>query len=107
VKRFTPNVRALYAWAKQQMPEVFKVFEENTLQPGFEAQQALRDFKESMEDWLDPSWYTMAGLVVVGLTADRENAIADQVDELMSIAVGYNKQLSSVIKEVRDKCWPI
>ena len=48
VKRFTPNVRALYAWAKQQMPEVFKVFEENTLQPGFEAQQALRDFKESM-----------------------------------------------------------
>ena len=98
----TPNVRALYAWAKQQMPEVFKVFEENTLQPRFEAQQALRDFKESMEDWLDPSWYTMAGLVVVGLTADRENAIADQVDELMSIAVGYNKQLSSVIKGVRD-----
>ena len=44
----------------------------------------------------------MAGLVVVRLTADRENAIADQVDELMSVAIGYNKHLSSIIKEVRD-----
>ena len=56
----------------------------------------------SKNQWLDPSWYTMAGLVVVGLTADRENAIADQVDELMSIAVGYHTQLSSVIKEVKS-----
>ena len=39
---------------------------------------------------------------MVGLTTDRENAIADQVDELMTIAVGYHTQLSSMIKEVRD-----
>ena len=101
-KRFTPNVRALYAWAKQQMPEVFKTFEGNTLQPGFEAQQALRDFRVSMEDWLNPSWYTMTGLVVVGLTADRENAIADQVEELLSIAIGHHEQLDSAIVEMRD-----
>jgi hypothetical protein len=59
-KRFTPNCKALHAWAKQLQPEIFSRFEDGTACPGAEALIAMAEFKAELQAWLDPAACTMA-----------------------------------------------
>ena len=65
------------------------------------ALQALRNFEEGVTDVWAPSSYTMTGLVVVGMTQDKDSAIASQVEDLLFVAIDKQDQIDDLIAQVR------
>ena len=47
--RFTPNVYALYAWARKQNEDTFSMFENSVAKQGYVAAQAIFDFPTTIE----------------------------------------------------------
>ena len=101
-RRLTQNCYGLYAWGKSQMQTMFSAFEQDTDEPGLGALQALRNFEEGVTDVWAPSSYAMTGLVVVGMTQDKDSAIACQIEDLLFIAVEKQDRIDDLIAQVRQ-----
>jgi hypothetical protein len=101
-RRLTQNCYGLYAWGKSQMQTMFNAFEQDTNEPGLGALQALRNFEEGITDVWAPSSYAMTGLVVVGMTQDKDSAIACQIEDLLFIAVEKQDRIDDLIAQVRQ-----
>ena len=109
--RFTPNVYALYAWARKQNEDTFLAFENGVAKQGYVAAQAIFDFRTTIEAWLTPMIWTMTGMVIVGMTKERNSVAAATIEDLVCLAVHEYEDIDAVIASVastglydRTKC---
>ena len=109
--RFTPNVYALYAWARKQNEDTFLAFENSVAKQGYVAAQAIFDFRTTIEAWLTPMIWTMTGMVIVGMTKERNSIAAATIEDLVCLAVHEYEDIDAVIASVastglydRTKC---
>ena len=109
--RFTPNVYALYAWARKQNEDTFSMFENSVAQQGYVAAQAIFDFRTTIEAWLMPMIWTMTGMVIVGMTKERNSVTAATIEDLLCLAVREYRDIDATIASVastglydRTKC---
>ena len=109
--RFTPNVYALYAWARKQNEDTFLMFENSVAKQGYVAAQAIFDFRATIEAWLTPMIWTMTGMVIVGMTKERNSVAAATIEDLVCLAVHEYEDIDAVIASVastglydRTKC---
>ena len=109
--RFTPNVYALYAWARKQNEDTFLAFENGVAKQGYVAAQAIFDFRTTIEAWLTPMIWTMTGMVIVGMTREKNSVAAATIEDLVCLTVHEYENIDAVIASVastglydRTKC---
>jgi hypothetical protein len=83
------------------MPEIFNRFEKETARAGHSALQAIKDFKEEIGDCWSPNKYAIAGLIIVGLTQDKESPMAVQIEDLLVAADSRSDDIGNMVLQVQ------
>ena len=64
---------------------------------GYVAAQAIFDFRTTIEAWLTPMIWTMTGIVIIGMTKERNSVAAATIEDLVCLAVHEYKDIDAVM----------
>ena len=98
-KRITTNCASLWAYVQDERPDLTGAFIAGISCPGHAAHLAAQDFTTAITSWLRPQAHTLTGLIVAGMTYDRDSHAASETKDLVKISV-RSDDIDSVIAAV-------
>ena len=99
-KRITTNCASLWAYIQDERPDLTAAYIGGISCPGHAAHQAAQDFATAITSWLRPQPHTLTGLMVAGMTYDRDAHAAAEAKDLVKISVSAD-DIEAVIVAVK------